>query len=269
MNSESAARPVRPDPSGTDEFGGRNAVVTGAASGIGAAAARELHRRGANVLVLDISADVVINEPEERWTRRVCDVTDPGAVGTCLADFAAASGPLELLVSNAGSFLAGSTVDSLDLDTWERSLRINLTSHFIVLRSFLEHVATEQPASIVVVGSRNVAAPGPGAAAYSVPKAGLVQLVRVAALELGPRQIRINVVHPDAVFETGLWTEETLERSASRYGISVEKYKTQNILGVEVRLRDVSNAICFLLGDGAARTTGAQLPVDGGHIRVI
>lgn len=251
------------------EFAGRNAVVTGAANGIGDAVACELHRRGAKVLALDLSDSVHDTAGQERRIGRQCDVSDPSQVTTHLSAFAASHGPLDLLVSNAGAFLAGSAVDTIDLETWERSMRVNLTSHLIVLKEFLGHVSVDPPASIVMVGSRNVAAPGPGAAAYSVPKAGLVQLVRVAALELGPRGIRINIVHPDAVFETALWTEEALQSSAARYGLTVEQYKKQNVLGMEIRLSDVTNAICLLLGDSLAKTTGAQLPVDGGHLRVI
>ena len=221
------------------------------------------------MLALDITPEIIEPGPDPRWVGRRCDVTASDQVEACLAEFARLNGPLDLLVSNAGVFTAGSTIDKLDLEAWERGLRINLTSHFIVLHSFLAYANTTPPASIVVVGSRNVAAPGPGAAAYSVPKAGLVQMVRVAALELGARKIRINVVHPDAVFETALYTPEVLERSAARYGVSVEEYKKQNILGVDVRTQDVSNVICLLLGDAFSRTTGAQVPVDGGHVRVI
>jgi NAD(P)-dependent dehydrogenase (short-subunit alcohol dehydrogenase family) len=221
------------------------------------------------VLALDIAPEIVDQRREGRWRGELCDVTDVEQVEACMTGFANSYGPLDLLVSNAGAFTTGGTIDKLDLETWERGLRINLTSHFIVLRSFLASANTSPPASIVVVGSRNVAAPGPGAAAYSVPKAGLVQLVRVAALELGARHMRINVVHPDAVFDTALWTQEVLEGSAARYGMSVDEYKKQNVLGESVRLEDVTNAICLLLGDAFARTTGAQVPVDGGHMRVI
>lgn len=256
-------------PGGDREFTGYNAVVTGAASGIGGAAAQELHRRGANVLALDISPEIEVDGPDTRWTGIRCDVTIPEQVEEAIARFAKTDGDLSLLVSNAGAFLAGANIEKLDLATWERSLRINLTSHFLVLKNFLVYASTSPPASVVVVGSRNVAAPGPGAAAYSVPKAALVQLVRIAALELGSRQIRINVVHPDAVFETKLWTPEALAKSASRYGLSVEEYRNQNVLGLEVRVQDVTNAICLLLGAGFGRTTGAQVPVDGGHLRVI
>ncbi len=123
--------------------------------------------------------------------------------------------------------------------------------------------------SIVVIGSRNVAAPGPGAAAYSAAKAGLTQLARVAALELAPQGVRVNVVHPDAVFNTGLWTDEALASSARRYGLTVEEYKRNNLLKVDVRLGDVTDAVLALLSDRFSRTTGAQVPVDGGNIRVV
>ena len=256
-------------PGGDREFLGRNAVVTGAGSGIGDAVARELHHRGATVLALDIAPGIEEDGPDDRWTGRRCDVTDVQQVETSMAEYSALHGPIDLLVSNAGAFSAGREIEELDLETWERSLRINLTSHFIVLKSFLAQANRDRPGSVVVVGSRNVAAPGPGAAAYSVPKAGLVQLARIAALELGARNIRINVVHPDAVFATGLWTPEALERSATRYGVTVDEYKNQNVLGIEVRLQDVVNTTCFLLGDASSRTTGAQIPVDGGNRRVI
>ena len=78
--------------------------------------------------------------------------------------------------------------------------------------------------SIVIIASKNVVAPGPGASAYSVAKAGLTQLARVAALEYGPLGIRVNVIHPNAVFDSGLWTEELLEKRALHYQMSVEEY---------------------------------------------
>jgi NAD(P)-dependent dehydrogenase (short-subunit alcohol dehydrogenase family) len=122
---------------------------------------------------------------------------------------------------------------------------------------------------VAIVGSKNVQAPGPGAAAYSASKAALTQLARVAALEWGRDGIRVNVVHPDAVFDTGLWTEEVLRDRAASYGLTVEEYKTKNVLGVEVRSRDVGEVVAELCGPAFSRTTGAQIPVDGGNDRVI
>lgn len=112
-------------------------------------------------------------------------------------------------------------------------------------------------------------APGPGAAAYSAAKAALTQLMRVAALEWGKEGIRINALHPNAVFDTGIWTEEVLQTRAAHYGLTVEEYKTNNLLGLEVRSRHVAELAAELCGPLFACTTAAQVPVDGGNDRVI
>jgi NAD(P)-dependent dehydrogenase (short-subunit alcohol dehydrogenase family) len=121
----------------------------------------------------------------------------------------------------------------------------------------------------VVIGSKNVPAPGPGAAAYSVSKAALNQLARVAALEWGADGIRVNVLHPNAVFDTGIWTEEVLRSRAASYGLSVNQYRKNNVLGVEITSRDVAELAAEMCGPLFAKTTGAQVPVDGGNERVI
>jgi NAD(P)-dependent dehydrogenase (short-subunit alcohol dehydrogenase family) len=122
---------------------------------------------------------------------------------------------------------------------------------------------------VLVNASRNVPAPGPGAAAYSTSKAGLTQLARVAALEWGKDGIRVNMIHPHAVFDTGIWTDEVLKSRAEKYGLSVKEYKTNNLLRVELTSRDVGELVCEMLGPVFSKTTGAQIPVDGGSDRVI
>ena len=122
---------------------------------------------------------------------------------------------------------------------------------------------------VVIIGSKNVPAPGPGAAAYSASKAALTQLARGAALEWGADGIRVNVLHPNAVFDTGLWTDEVLTARAKSYGLSVEDYKRNNVLRVEVTSSDVAELAAELCGARFAKTTGAQIPIDGGNERVI
>ncbi len=253
----------------TAEFAGRAAVVTGAAGGIGLAVSEALMARGARVLGLDLAEQVTSASGDDLWTGVVTDVTDPEAVRLAITGFLSTVARIDLLVSNAGIFSAGQHIVDLDIETFERSLRVNLTSHLVVMKEVLSSMRGSGPGSIVIVGSRNVAAPGPGAAAYSAAKAGLTQLGRVAALELAPEGIRVNIVHPDAVFATGLWTKDALEASARRYGKTVEEYKRSTLLGVDVRLDDVSEAVCLLLSDRFSRTTGAQIPVDGGNLRVV
>ena len=114
-----------------------------------------------------------------------------------------------------------------------------------------------------------IAAPGPGAAAYSASKAALTQLARVAALEWGADAIRVNTLHPNAVFDTGIWTDEVLKARAASYGISVDDYKRNNVLKTEVRSADVGELAAELCGPAFAKTIGAQIPIDGGNERVI
>jgi len=122
---------------------------------------------------------------------------------------------------------------------------------------------------IVVIGSRNVPAPGVGAAAYSASKAALNQLARVAALEWAKDGIRINSLHPDAVYDTGLWTEDLLAARAKAYNLSVAQYRKRNLLKTEVSSKDVAALAAEMCGPLFAKTTGAQVPVDGGNERVV
>lgn len=251
------------------EFAGQAAVVTGAAGGIGLATAEAIMTRGGCVLGLDRSDSVLNASGNSNWYGMQCDVTNSEGVHKAILEYATRVGKIEKFVSNAGIFTAGPHIADLSLETWNQSLQVNLTSHLIVLKEVLKYMPSDGTGSIVIVGSRNVQAPGPGAAAYSVAKAGLTQLARVAAIELGQQNIRVNVVHPDAVFNTALWTQEALQSSADRYGLTIEQYKKNNILNAEIGVENVSEAICALLSDRFARTTGAQVPVDGGNIRVI
>lgn len=128
-------------------------------------------------------------------------------------------------------------------------MNINVTSHQQLLKLCLPFLSLGIDPAIVIIGSKNVSAPGPGASAYSVAKAGLTQLGRIAALEFGALGIRVNILHPNAVFDTGIWTNEILKTRASHYGLTVEKYKTNNILKVEVTSKDVAELTVKMLGD--------------------
>jgi len=94
-------------------------------------------------------------------------------------------------------------------------------------------------------------------------------MARIAALELGEFGIRVNIIHPDCVYDTGLWTPEALERSAKRYGLTVEEYKGRNVLKKDVKSKEVARMVCAMAGSVFAKTTGAQIPIDGGNERVI
>jgi NAD(P)-dependent dehydrogenase (short-subunit alcohol dehydrogenase family) len=249
---------------------GEVALVTGAASGIGRACVAALLARGAAVVGLDLNPAVATSEGAEAFLGLVCELTDEAAVKEALARGVAAFKGLSILVLNAGVFPPSTPLAQLPTDAWERVLRVNLTASFVLLREAHAHLKRSPTGGkVVVIGSKNVAAPGPGAAAYSASKAALTQLARVAALEWGKDHIRVNVVHPDAVFDTGLWSQEVLAARARHYGISVQAYKTRNLLKTEVTSRDVAELVAALCSPLFARTTGAQIPIDGGNERVI
>ena len=252
---------------------GKVAWVTGAASGIGKATAEQLVARGAAVVALDLDPSVEAfgssTSASGSTLGLICDVTDPKALERALQQTVQTFGGLDILVSNAGTFPPGELIEKLDHEIWNRSLEINLTSHQRVLKATIPVLRHGFDPSVVFVGSKNVPAPGPGAGAYSAAKAGLTQLARVAALELGADGIRVNVLHPNGVFDTALWTDEVLAARAEKYGITVEAYKTNNVLGCEVSSQDVARAACALADDDFRATTGAQIPIDGGNDRVI
>jgi NAD(P)-dependent dehydrogenase (short-subunit alcohol dehydrogenase family) len=175
-----------------------------------------------------------------------------------------------MLVLNAGVFPAGCTISALDLSEWRRVMRINLDAGLVMLREAYPLLkAAPAGGRVAVNGSRNVLAPGPGAAAYSCSKAALTQLARVAALEWARDGIRVNIFHAHAVFDTGIWTDEVLQARARHYGMTVEEYKKNNLLKTEVTSHDVAELAAEMCGPLFARTTGAQVPIDGGSDRVV
>jgi len=251
-------------------FAGEVALVTGAASGIGKACVAALIARGAAVIGLDLDAAVEDLHPGSGYCGIRCDVTAKDAVEIALECGVAAFGGVDMLVLNAGIFGGGTPISQLRDDAWRRTMDINLDANLALLRECHPLLRlSPNGGRVVVIGSKNVPAPGPGMAAYSASKAALTQLARVAALEWGADGIRVNVLHPDAVFDTGLWSDEVLAARAAHYEMSVEQYRRRNVLRTEVASRDVAELAAEMCGPLFARTTGAQLPVDGGNERVI
>jgi NAD(P)-dependent dehydrogenase (short-subunit alcohol dehydrogenase family) len=248
---------------------GRVALVTGAASGIGLACVEELHAQGAAVVALDLNPAVQEQFPQKDILGLACDITEDEQIKQAVAETVRHFGGLDILISNAGAFFASETIDEMADQSWDSSLAINLTSHQRLLKACAPYLKLGFDPAVVMIASKNVPAPGPGAAAYSVAKAGQTQLARVAALELGGSGVRVNTLHPDAVFDTAIWTPEVLANRAEHYGMTVEQYKTKNVLKTEVRSRDVAALACAMAGPLFSRTTGAQVPIDGGNDRVI
>jgi len=252
-------------------FAGEVALVTGAASGIGKSCVEALLKRGAAVIGFDVNPGIAqIMGGRADFLGIQCDVTLEQDMAAALETGVRAYGGLDMLILNAGVFPGGRRIDSLASDEWRRVMQVNLDANFALMRECHPLLKlAPRGGRVVIIGSKNVPAPGPGAAAYSASKAALTQLARVAALEWGEDGIRVNTLHPNAVFDTAAWTGEVLAARAGHYGVSVEEYKMSNVLKVEVKSRDVAELAAEMCGPLFAKTTGAQVPVDGGNDRVI
>ncbi len=251
------------------EFQGKVALVTGAASGIGKACVEALVEKGAAVAAVDIDPAINGMFGRNEVLEIICDVTNDAGLKHSVEETSRRFGGLDILVSNAGVFTANENIEDMSDDTWRLSMDVNLTSHQRLMKYCVPFLRHGIDPAIVIIASKNVPAPGPGASAYSAAKAGLTQLARVAAFELGKDNIRVNTIHPNAVFDTGVWTDEMLQGRAESYGISVDEYKTNNVLHTAVTSKNVAEMMCAMAGVTFAKTTGSQVPVDGGNERVI
>jgi rhamnose utilization protein RhaD (predicted bifunctional aldolase and dehydrogenase)/NAD(P)-dependent dehydrogenase (short-subunit alcohol dehydrogenase family) len=251
-------------------FTGEVALITGGASGIGKACVDSFLRRGAAVIALDIQGEIETIHKRPDFYGISCDLTDETAVKVAMEKAIARFGGIDMLVLNAGIFPPACRIADLSGQEWQRILSINLDANLTLLRECYPFLKLAyRGGRVVAIGSKNVPAPGPGVAAYSASKAALNQLIRVAALEWGSDRIRLNSVHPNAVFDTAIWTEEVLQARAAHYGLSIEQYKTNNVLKVEITSRDVAEMAAEMCGPLFAKTTGAQVAIDGGNDRVI
>ena len=251
-------------------FAGEVAVVTGAASGIGKACAEAFLRRGGAVVGLDRDAAIESLFKRADYLGLVADLTDAAAIERALDAAVKRFGGVDMLVLNAGIFPASQPIQDLAPEMWKRAMTVNVEASLLVMQAChpLLRLAP-RGGRVVVIGSKNVPAPGPGAAAYSASKAALNQLARVAALEWAKDGIRINTIHPNAVYDTALWTEEVLASRAKAYNMTVEQYRRNNLLKTEVASRDVAEMAAEMCGALFAKTTAAQVPVDGGTEKLV
>ena len=252
------------------EFAGTVAVVTGAASGIGRACAAELLSRGCAVAGFDRDDAVVAAFDGPAWLGIAVDVTDPASQRAALDRTVERFGGVDIVVAAAGVFGRVAPVADLDTEGWRSVQAVNVDAVADLLAA-VHPLLVRSPVGgrVVVIGSKNVPAPGRGAAPYSASKAAVTQLARVAALEWAGDGIRVNIVHPDGVFDTALWTDELIAERAAEYGMTTEEYRARNLLATEVTSRRVARAVTELCGSTFAATTGAQIPVDGGNERVV
>jgi len=239
-------------------FAGKVAVVTGAASGIGAATARALAAEGARVVVVDIDREQgasVAKEIDGRFEE--VDVGDAEAVDRLVRGVAKSEGRLDVLVSNA-FFTTVGPIETLDVTGWRQTLDVTLTASLTALRAAVPVMRGQGGGAVVHVASISGLGGDRGLSPYNAAKGAVVNFTRSAALELASANIRVNAVCP------GVIDTPAIRRA---FGVAPEREAPVRDAVPMRRLgrpEEIARAILFLASDDASYMTGAMLVVDGG-----
>ncbi|MGH3401590.1 MAG: SDR family NAD(P)-dependent oxidoreductase [Streptosporangiaceae bacterium] len=248
---------------------GRVALVTGAASGIGRAAAIRLSAHGAATALVDRSAEglaqtaAAIEAADGKVITVTADLRESGTAERAAAKAVEAFGGIDVLVAAAGISPRGSVTETSD-EEWDAVLAINLTAVFRCCRAVVPVMQSRGGGSIVIVGSAWGLVAGPRAAAYAAAKAGVVNLARAIAIDHGPEGIRANAVCPGDI-DTPLMRGEM-----AAVGLDPEVAVVESAAGRPARRvgipEDVAAAIAYLAGGESGYVTGTTLTVDGGWL---
>jgi NAD(P)-dependent dehydrogenase (short-subunit alcohol dehydrogenase family) len=243
----------------------RAAIVTGGASGIGAATVREFAEGGASVAILDINSTLgtelaaALTAEGKAVVFYAVDVSDAAACKQAVQDFAEQQGRLDCLVNCAVSFI-GKGLTSTTED-WDRSLGVNVRGCANMAQACYPPMQATGGGAIVNISSISGHIAQPDRWTYNATKGAILALTRCQALDMAPARIRVNVVSPGWT-----WTPET-EKAAQGDRAKWEpiwgRFSMMRRMG---EAREIARAILFLCGEDASFITGAELPVDGGYM---
>ena len=240
---------------------GQGALVTGGGSGIGLATAKRLADDGATVTICGRSKerlDAALAELGDGARAVPADVTDEAAVEAAVVAGADAPSGLHIVVACAGGSTHMGPLVASDTELFRDTIEVNVMGTFLTIKHGAPHLARGGGGSIVAVSSIAAAISHPYLGAYGAAKAGIDMLVRVAADELGPSQIRVNAVRPglvDTELVAGIFATEAV----------LDSYLTQTPLGRSGRPEEVAALIRFLAGPESSWITGQSISIDGGH----
>ena len=245
---------------------GRVAVVTGAGRGIGAAEAIKLAQEGANVAVLDLSAEagqdtvMAVKDAGREALAVACDVSSAKQVGAAFEEVHNHFGRIDILINNAG-LLRDNLLFKMSEDDWDKVLDVHLKGSFLCSQAVQQYMVEQEYGKIIMTSSI-VALGNKGQLNYSAAKAGLQAMARTLALELGRFNINVNAVAPG-------WIEtEMTKEAAERVGITMEDMKERFAKNIPLRrfgrVEDVANVVAFLCSDEASYISGETIYVAGG-----
>jgi NAD(P)-dependent dehydrogenase (short-subunit alcohol dehydrogenase family) len=238
------------------EFDGAVAIVTGGASGLGAATAALLAERGARVAVLDRDTAGVPGQ----FLSLVCDVTDAAGVEAAVAAVADHFGAIDIVINNAGIGAAGDIAANSD-DEWHRVLDVNVVGIARVTRAALPHLRQSSRAAVVNTCSIAGIAGLPNRALYSASKGAVAALTLAMAADHVREGIRVNAVTPGTADTP--WVGRLLDAADDR-DAAATALRARQPMGRLVTAEEVANAIAYLASPNASSTTGTLLGVDGG-----
>ncbi|MGX9354475.1 SDR family NAD(P)-dependent oxidoreductase [Roseobacteraceae bacterium S113] len=238
------------------------AIVTGGAQGIGLACGQALAEDGHKVILVDIQADAVQAAAQELGRDAfgmACDMSDPQAILALFDTIEAAHGPASVLVNNAGIAAPGDFLD-YTLDDFNKVINLNLTGVFVATqRAAKAMVAHGIEGAIVNMSSINAQVAIPAIPAYCASKGGVMQLTKVAALALAPKNIRVNAVGPGSI-DTAMMAGVNADPSAFARAMS------RTPLGRAGTAREIGDVVAFLASPKASYITGETIYVDGGRL---
>jgi D-threitol dehydrogenase (NAD+) len=238
---------------------GKNALVTGGASGIGAAIAAAYVAKGARVALLDIEAEAAGNAAKSLGADHIglrCDVSDPGSVAQAVGAAGESLGRIDILVNSAG-IVALAPAEELSLDAWDATIGVNLKGTFLMCQEVGKRMLADGGGVIVNMASQAATVALDQHVAYCASKFGVVGVTKVLAAEWGGRGVRVNSISPTVVLtELGhkAWD-----------GPRGDELKKQIPIGRFAYPNEIGAAAVFLASDAAAMITGADLVVDGGY----
>lgn len=240
------------------------ALVTGAASGMGRASARELAERGAAVVGIDYRAtelaEAMADLPHDRAVGITADVSDPDQVERAIAEAAKAFGRIDAVCNVAGIIDDATPTHEVPLDQWHRVLAVDLTGPFLVTRSALPHLLANGGGSIVNMASSAGLFAAGGGSPYTAAKHGLIGLTRRVALEYGAQGIRATAICPGFI-ATEL---NAAYRTADPANDFVARTVAATPAGRWGSPEDVAKLVAFLAGDDSKFITGSVHTIDGG-----
>ncbi len=236
------------------------AVVTGGASGIGAACCRELAAAGARIAVIDRAEAAGRAMAAETGGRFFAgDVGDESSVEACAAEVELALGPVEILVNSAGIIQVPLTPETLPIQSWDDVMRIDLRGTYVTSVAFGRRMAERRRGVIIniasIAGMRSMPLH-----AYAPAKAAIISMTECLAAEWGPAGVRVNAVSP------GYTRTPALQAALDKGERDVTALAGNAALGRLVEPEEIARAVAFLAGDRASAITGVNLPVDCGWL---